>query len=256
MANKPIAPVIIDPTSGMNAGSSDSVIGIATNVVNPSSQDFARIEVGARRSPIGLPQPALGSAAYYVDYENQSFDRSPVIFAEADYAAAPGETFADTLNFSVTNESEENIELGEWLWGVAVPQAPLLFEFSLPLTTSDWRTNGAGVVAPDTDNYIRFSPAPSKIECWTGVKGGMVIGARYRCEIDIGDVTSGTVNALAKDGDTNQTWHTAPLSANTLGVDQPFEFVALNENWQQNLQTGTTGYLQAGMMRVYGPLAT
>ena len=263
MANNPISSVIITPDpnvegvgSGMNGGASDSIIGICTDVINPSSDAFARIEVGARSSPIGMPSPALGAAAYYVDYENDSFDRSPVIFAEADNDAAAGEVFAATLNFTVTNESSREIKTGEWLWGVAVPQDELLFEMTTPLTTSDWRTNGAGTVAQDTDDYIRFSPAASKIECWTGTKGGMAIGARYRCEIDIGDVTSGTVTALAKDGSTNQTWFSAPLSANTLGVNQPFEFVAQNTLWQQNLQTGTTGYLQAGVMRIYGPLAT
>jgi hypothetical protein len=83
----------------------------------------------------------------------------------------------------------------------------------------------------------------------------MVVGKTYRCEIDLGDVTAGTVTALAKNGDTNATMGSAPLSPNTLGVDQAFEFIAESTNWQQNLQTSLgTGYIQAGVVRIYGPM--
>jgi hypothetical protein len=196
----------------------------------------------------------LGAAAYYVDYENASFDRSPVIFAEADNDAAVGEVFAETLNFSVTNESSTDIETGEWLWGVAVPQSPLFFTMTTPLTTNDWRTNQAGVVAPDTADYILFT-SNGKLECWTGLKGGLVIGATYRMEITLGNLSTGTVQALTKRGN-NANQGTAFLSGNTAGADQPYEFVATDTVYQQNLKIGSTATLQCGVMAIYGPLAT
>ena len=274
MANLPISPVIVEadasvegPTSGVNGGSSDSVIGIATDVINPSLSSYARVEVGARRSPIGLPQPALGAAAYLVDYENNSFDRSPVIFAEGDYDANVGEVFADTLNFSVTNESHEFIEVGEWLWGVAVPQSDIYYTTGDDVLVSefDWETNGVGVVTQDTNEYIRFSPNPGKVECWNqrfspeaGYPTPQVNGARYRVEITIGDNTAGNLVALVKRPDNSNTAPTPfPLSANTLGADQAFEYVSDGSQRQINVGTLlTSGFVQVGKLEIFGPLAT
>ena len=262
MANNPISSVIVPSNpniegvgSGMEGGASDSVIGICTDEINPSLSSFARVIVGARSSPIGMGQPALGAAAFYVDYDGDSFDRSPVIFAEADNDAAVGEVFATTLNFSVTNEASRTIKTGEWLWGVAVPQSPLFFTMTTPLAPGvDWRTNNTGVVTADTDDYIRFD-SNGKFECWTGYKSPIVIGARYRVEITIGDLSGGTVQALVKAGN-NSNQGSAFLTANTAGVDQPFEFVATDTVLQQNLRIGSTAWVQAGVVSIYGPLAT
>jgi hypothetical protein len=266
MANNPISSDIVNedqtiegPGSGMNGGASDSVIGICTDIINPTLSSYARVIVGARSSPIGLESPALGAAAYYVDYPNDSFDRSPVIFAEADTDAAVGEIFATTLNFSVTNESSDDIKIGEWLWGVAVPQSDLYYTTGATLETGEWRTNESGTTEQDTTAYIRFIPATKK-ECWndTSSRAGdpLVVGARYRVEITIGDNTAGALTALTKTS-TNDDQGVAPLSANTLGADQPFEFVAASTFMQQNIRTTLgTGYVQCGEMNVYGPLAT
>jgi hypothetical protein len=135
MANNPISRVIVGatpnlegPSSGMNGGSSDSIIGVATDEVNPTLSSFPRIPVGARTSPIGLPAGILGAGQYYVDYPNNSFDRAPVVFAEAENNAAVGEVYATDVNGSgldVANESSDAIETGDWLWGVAAPAPEL-----------------------------------------------------------------------------------------------------------------------------------
>ena len=92
MANLPTSPIIAqaDPNIagvgyGMNAGSSDSVIGICTDEPNPKDTVWARIVLGARRRPIGMET----SAQYLVEYEVPEFTGTPVGFAEADAIAAP-----------------------------------------------------------------------------------------------------------------------------------------------------------------------
>jgi hypothetical protein len=277
MANNPISPVITldnpnveGPGSGMEGGSSDSIIGIATDVINPTLSSFPRIEVGARSSPIGLPPPSLGAAAYYVDYENNSFDRSPIIFAEADNDAAVGEIFATTLNFAVTNESSREIKIGEWLWGVAVPSIPEVpFYTTGPdvlISENEWQTNGDGVVQQDTNEFIRFIPTPTKVECWNSrfspgpinAYPPMVIGARYRMEVTIGDnTTGGPITCLLKNfGNSDSPPTPLTLTANTLGVDQSFEFVANGNQHQVNIQVNPSGYIQCGEVTIIGPIAT
>jgi hypothetical protein len=268
MANNPISPVITldnpnveGPGSGMEGGSSNSVIGIATDVINPTLSSFPRIEVGARSSPIGLPSPALGAAAYYVDYENDSFDRSPVIFAEADNDAAVGEVFANTLNFSVTNESSREIKTGEWLWGVAMPQEPIYATTGVAVDLVDWQTTSPGILAQDGPDFILFTPN-TKLEAWNRTTNSvwpsmLVVGARYRVEITIGDNSAGTIRALTKNSSNNTNMADVFLSANTLGADQPFEFVAAYTGMQQNIRTSlSSGTVQLGEVTVYGPLAT
>ena len=264
MANNPISSVIVPSNpniegvgSGMEGGASDSVIGICTDEINPSLSSFARVIVGARSSPIGMGQPALGAAAFYVDYDGDSFDRSPVIFAEADTDAAIGEIFATTLNFSVTNESSREIKIGEWLWGVAVPQDPLFFTMVPPLTVAaTWRTNGSGVCAPDGDNYIRFD-SNGRITCFTGARDGLLIGARYRVQIDIGDLSGGTIRVRFRKGTSPYgDQHIVFILPNTSGADNAFEFVASDDRWSVDVEIGSTAWVQMGVMQIYGPLAT
>jgi hypothetical protein len=165
MANNPISRVIVDatpnlegPSSGMNGGSSDSIIGVATDEVNPTLSSFPRIPVGARTSPIGLPAGILGAGQYYVDYPNDSFDRSPVVFAEAENDAAVGEVYATDVNGSgldVTNESSDAIETGDWLWGVAAP-APdleLIIDGTFEEGMTHW-TNPTGYANSVTNNQL------------------------------------------------------------------------------------------------------
>jgi hypothetical protein len=130
----------------------------------------------------------------------------------------------------------------------------IVYQNSKPLTTNDWRTNGEGVVeVVDGGNWIKFTPASSKRECWTGTKAGFIIGETYRSEIEIGDSTTGSLTALMKDqGNSNMaTW---TLTANTAAEDNAHTFVATDTHFQQNIRTGTTGYVEAGIWRVYGPL--
>jgi hypothetical protein len=134
---------------------------------------------------------------------------------------------------------------------------PIVYEMTLPLTTLDWRTNGAGVVEViEGGNYIKFTPATSKIECWTGYKSGISIGSTYRVEIEIGDSTTSSLTALVKN-DLNQDQNPGgnTLTANTSGPDNAFTFVADDVIFQQNIQTGTTGYVECGVMRYYGPIS-
>jgi hypothetical protein len=131
------------------------------------------------------------------------------------------------------------------------------YEMTKPLTTNDWRTNGAGVVEVVQDgDFIKFTPAASKIECWTGYKSGLIIGETYRVEIEIGDSTTSSLTALVKnDLNQNQNPGGDVLTANTSGADNAFTFVANDTIFQQNIQTGTTGYVECGVMRYFGPLS-
>jgi hypothetical protein len=275
MANNPISPIVITETSGMNGGASDSVIGIATDVINPSLSSFPRVEVGARSSPIGLESPALGAAAYYVDYENASFDRSPVIFAEADNDAAVGEVFATTLNFSVTNESSDSIKTGEWLWGVAVPGEPSYYSTGPTVDLNDWIPASQGSTAQDTPEYIRVTPVPLggdsaardfyNPNTFLPDATPLVVGATYRIEITVGDSTltgtSASIGVLVKTGNLGAglgTLTSYSLIPNTLGADQPFEFVANRTGVQIQVRAFTIegGYVQLGELSIYGPIST
>jgi hypothetical protein len=134
---------------------------------------------------------------------------------------------------------------------------PLFYEMTKPLTTSDWRTNGAGVVEViEGGDFIKFTPAASKLESWTGIKGGMNIGSTYRCEIDTGDITLSSVDGRIMDANDNSVMGSITLTANTLGADQSFTFVASYTDWSGNLKvTAADGYLEAGILRIWGPLS-
>jgi hypothetical protein len=128
MANLPTSPVVApaDPNveglnSGMNAGGSDSVIGICTDQPNPKESDWPRIVFAAKSNPLGgsqMPQ-------YLTEYEAGVFDSTPVGFAQADTQAAPGEVYATNAGgtgWDLVNKTEDyTTEVGDWLWGAVEP---------------------------------------------------------------------------------------------------------------------------------------
>ena len=131
MANIPTSSVIAaanpgqeGPGSGVEAGGSDSVLGICTDIPNPKPTDWPRTVIPATSNPIGQPV----SLQYLVDYKDQSFDKYPVGFASADQVAAPYEVYAtDTspYNWDLANRTVDyTTKLGDWLWGVA--ETPLI----------------------------------------------------------------------------------------------------------------------------------
>jgi hypothetical protein len=126
MANLPTSPVIIDPTSGMNAGSSDSAIGICTDVPNPKESDWPRVVIGATVNPIGKPVTFQA----LVEYEPAVFNNTPVGFAEADAIAAPGEIYATnagTSGWDLTNKTAGyTTAVGDWLWGAVEGTQPVV----------------------------------------------------------------------------------------------------------------------------------
>jgi hypothetical protein len=157
MANLPTSPVIIDPTSGMNAGSSDSAIGICTDNPNPKESDWARVVIGATVNPIGKPVTFQA----LVEYEAGVFNNMPVGFAEADAIAAPGEIYATnagTSGWDLTNKTAGyTTAVGDWLWGAVEGTSPPVTNGFLLHMDGD-----AAVVIDSIGSSIwSFNPSPN-----------------------------------------------------------------------------------------------
>ena len=134
MPNRPFAPIVVpaDPNvegvgSGMEGGSNQVMIGLATNVPDPKVTDFPQIV----RNPVQMQylgwggdsvEPGQEDAdivnAIAVDYEGADFNDTPVVFVAADQVAAPGAVY-DTGTGAI-NDSDVTVQIGQWLAG-AVP---------------------------------------------------------------------------------------------------------------------------------------
>lgn len=129
--NLPFSPIVVpaDPNvegvgSGMEGGSNQVMIGLATNVIDPKVTDFPQITV----NPVQMQYLGWGGDsvvtgqetadivdAFLVDYLTADFNDTPVVFTVADAVAAPGVIF-DTVSGAV-NFSDQTTAIGEWLAG-------------------------------------------------------------------------------------------------------------------------------------------
>lgn len=134
MSNFPLSDIVVPANpnvegvgSGMEGGSCQVMIGLATDVIDPKVTDFPQIT----RNPVQMQylgwggdsvEPGQEDAdivdAIAVDYETADFDDTPVVFAEANQIAAPGVVF-DTVSGAV-NLGLGTAQVGDWLAG-AVP---------------------------------------------------------------------------------------------------------------------------------------
>jgi hypothetical protein len=103
-----------DWTGGMNPGGSNAPgIGIATDVVNPKAQDWARIaDVAAHESQ------AIGLTAGALNVVQGADINDTLAFVTAIGAVAPGAEIDVTTG--AVNRSSTTLQAGDWLWG-AIP---------------------------------------------------------------------------------------------------------------------------------------
>ena len=135
MPNKAISPIVApaDPNvegvgSGMEAGSNQVMIGLATNVPNPKVTDFPQIaQADIKNQYLGWGgdsvEPGQEDADIpsfnLTDYDNADFNDTPVGFVQADAAVAPGGVYETGGGF--TNRTDAyTTQVGDWLAG-AVP---------------------------------------------------------------------------------------------------------------------------------------
>jgi hypothetical protein len=134
MSNFPLSDIVVPANpnvegvgSGMEGGSCQVMIGLATDVINPKVTDFPQIT----RNPVQMQYLGWGGDsvvtgqedadivdAIAVDYETPDFTDTPVVFAEADQVAAPGAEY-DSVSGAV-NLGTDTAQIGDWLAG-AVP---------------------------------------------------------------------------------------------------------------------------------------
>ncbi len=132
--NRPFSDIVVPANpnvegvgSGMEGGSNQVMIGLATNVINPKAEDFPRIT----RNPVEMQylgwggdsvEPGQETAdivdAKAVDYEGADFNDTPVVFIQADASVAPGGVY--NIPTGAINDSDETTQIGDWLAG-AVP---------------------------------------------------------------------------------------------------------------------------------------